>query len=366
MTAKKKPKPPIPSSAFLSTGSTLLNLACSGRVNGGFFKGGYEFIVGDSASGKTWQIMTAFAEASINPNFDGYEFVFDNAENGALMDVRKYFGAGVAERMVPPAGTKEAPENSSTLNELFFHLDAAMDRGPCIYAVDSIDPLFTEETEDNFEAGKKKHFTGKGQVKGSMGMEKPKFISQNLGRIVPRLAKTGSILIVISQTRDKVGFGAMPGQKTRGGGHALRFYAHHEIWCKPIGKRRKKVNGKWRTVGSTVKMTLTEKNRVNGWLGDVTVPIYRSAGIDDLGGCVEYLIFENHWKKPKGKKEVEDDKGQPPEAVIAPEFDYEGPIDGLVKKIEDEGREDDLRQIVAACWREVEEKIKVERKSRYG
>jgi len=67
---KKQKKESISDSNLLSTGSTLLNLACSGRVNGGFLKGFYYFIVGDSKSGKTFLSLTCLAEASINKDFD--------------------------------------------------------------------------------------------------------------------------------------------------------------------------------------------------------------------------------------------------------------------------------------------------------
>jgi len=71
---------------YLSTGSTLLNLACTGFPERGFIKGHYYFIVGDSTSGKTWLSLTCLAEASINPNFKNYRFIYDNAEDGALMN----------------------------------------------------------------------------------------------------------------------------------------------------------------------------------------------------------------------------------------------------------------------------------------
>jgi len=72
--------------SFLSTGSTLLNLACTGKPYYGFAKGHYYFIVGDSVSGKTFLSLTCLAEASINPNFDNYRFIYDKDFLG-----RKFF-----------------------------------------------------------------------------------------------------------------------------------------------------------------------------------------------------------------------------------------------------------------------------------
>jgi hypothetical protein len=53
----------------LSTGSTLLNLACSDRPDAGYFKGAYYYLVGDSQAGKTWLLLSCFAEACRNPQF---------------------------------------------------------------------------------------------------------------------------------------------------------------------------------------------------------------------------------------------------------------------------------------------------------
>ena len=80
-------------SDMLSSGCTLLNLACSGKRTGCFLKNGYYLYVGDSNSGKTWLCMSALAEAANNKNFEEYRLIYINVEQGALMDLRKYFGS---------------------------------------------------------------------------------------------------------------------------------------------------------------------------------------------------------------------------------------------------------------------------------
>jgi hypothetical protein len=373
----KKKAAPIPADAFLSTGSTVLNMALSGRPNGGLFKGCYCFLVGDSATLKTILSLTCMAEASINPNFEGYRFVHDNVENGSLMDMEKFFGAKLVSRIEPPAGTRAKPVYSGSLEEFYYHLDKAMDKGPCVYVLDSMDVLETEEDDKVFEGRKAKFLgTSKGKDKNTFGVSKAKANSRMMPRIIRHLAETGSILIIITQTRDKIGFGTMPGQKTRGGGHALKFYAHLELWTSVAETIRtpSKVKGKVRKLGKRIKVKV-EKNRVSGWEGEVIVPVYRSVGIDDLGGCVEYLLAEGHWKKPKGKGEdAEEDDGEDEEEerkgavkkVVAPEYDYEGTVDGLVKKVEEEDLEADLRDLVSDVWREIDRSLLVQRKSRYA
>ena len=87
---------------FVSTGSTVLNMACTGNPKAGFMKGCYYLFVGDSDSGKTFFCLTCLAEAAINKAFDNYRFIYDGPERGALMDIQKFFGKAVFDRMEPP------------------------------------------------------------------------------------------------------------------------------------------------------------------------------------------------------------------------------------------------------------------------
>lgn len=156
---KKRSKPVIAASDFLSTGSTVLNLACSGRPDGGFVKGYYILLVGDSRSGKTFLSLTCLAEANLNKNFKDYRFIYDNAESGALMDIKRFFGSGVAQRMEPPARDKEGnPVFSSTIQDFYFHVDDANKdplQKPYIYILDSMDALDSDEDAKKFDQRKR-------------------------------------------------------------------------------------------------------------------------------------------------------------------------------------------------------------------
>ena len=103
MLLQKRKKETLTAKDFLSTGSTLLNLACTGFPDRGFAKGHYYFVVGDSISGKTFLVLTCLAEASINPNFKDYRFIYDSGEDGALMNIERFFGKGVASRLEMPS-----------------------------------------------------------------------------------------------------------------------------------------------------------------------------------------------------------------------------------------------------------------------
>jgi len=335
---------------YLSTGSTLLNLACTGKPLRGFAKGYYYFIVGDSASGKTFLSLTCLAEASINKNFDNYRFIYDNSVSGALMNLVKFFGQRVAYRIEPPAvDDDECAVYSETIEDFYYHIDDALEQDqPFIYILDSMDSLTSYAEQEKFQEQKDAHRKGKSTT-GSYGDGKAKKNASNIRQLLGPLQRSGSILIILNQTRDNLGFGFE--KKTRSGGHALRFYATIEMWSSVKSKIKKTVKGKTRQLGVLCKIQI-KKNRSTGKERVVEVPIYHSHGIDDIGSCVDYLTDEGYWAG-KGKK------------ISAKDFDFIGSRDKLIKYIEDNNQEKATRIIVGKVWNEIEDACVVKRKKRY-
>lgn len=341
-------------SDFLSTGSTLLNLACSDRPYGGFIKGHYYRLVGDSTSGKTFLSLTCLAEASINKNFDDYRFIYDNSEHGALMNIEKFFGKGVAERLEPPQYAYaqsgiECPIYSSTIEEFYYHVDDAIKVGtPFIYILDSMDSLTSDSERDKFQEQKKAHRSGK-TTAGSYGDGKAKINSGNLRTLLTPLKQNGSILIIISQTRDNLG--SIFGGKTSSGGKATKFYACMELWSSVKNSIKRTIRGKDRELGVNSKIQI-RKNRLNGKERTVVVPIYHSFGIDDIGSCVDYLIDEKVWTQKSG-------------IVNAKQWGLKGRKEKIIKYIENNNKELKLKNLVTQVWKEIEDACKIERKKKY-
>ena len=374
---KKEEEPPITDADYLSTGSTLLNLACTGRTLGGFLKGKYYFFVGDSSSGKTFFCLTCFAEAANNINFKDYRLIFDNAEDGALMDFPKFFGQKMADKIEAPGKEKDGtPIYSENIEDFYYHVDDAIKADkPFIYVLDSMDSLSSEQEIGKFADNKKASREGK-DTTGTYTDGKAKINSSNLRQLISRIRETGSILIIINQTRDNIGFGAQFNPKTRSGGHALKFYACLEMWSKVMGNIDKTVRGKKRQIGIKAGVRV-KKNRITGKDRSIEVPIYHSYGIDDIESCVNFLIYENHWEKaekeeakgarkrgkaaPKKDKDSEGGKGK----YCAPEFSFTGTPAKLIEKIQEEGLEDTLRGIVQEVWDDIEKACEVPRKKRY-
>jgi len=338
---------------FLSTGSTLLNLACTGNPNHGFAKGHYYFLVGDSISGKTWLSLTCLAEAALNSNFKHYRFIYDNAEDGALMNIKKFFGEAVAKKIESPNWLNSRPLNSSNIEEFYYNIADALAFGskqPFIYILDSMDSLSSDSEAEKFDKNKAAYEKGR-EASGSYGDGKAKINSANLRRLLTPLKKSGSILIIINQTRDNINASPFQSKKTRSGGHALKFYACLELWSSVEGQIIKNIKGKKRQLGIQCRIQV-KKNRITGRERTITIPIYHSFGIDDIGSCINYLISEKHWKQQAG-------------IIKAPEFNFKGSQRKLIKIIERESMEKDLKEIVSDVWNEIEEACQIERKKRY-
>lgn len=347
LSPKKKKK--ITGKDFVSTGSTLLNLAITGKPNRGFMKGLYYYLVGDSSSGKTFNSLTCLAEASINKNFDDYRFIYDNSENGALMNIENFFGKGVAKRIESPSTEKGREIFSATIEEFYYHIDDALKEGvPFIYILDSMDSLTSEEDQKKFDEHKKAHRKGN-KVPGQMTDGKAKKNSSGIRRLLSPLKRSGSLLIVISQTRANMGGGYA--KKSRSGGWALQFYACVEIWTSIRQKLTKTVRGKPRQIGILCQCQ-TKKNRIKGRDRKVCFPIYHSFGIADIESCIDYLLDEEHWEQKEN-------------SIHAPEFKFKGTKKKLIKLIETKNMEKDLREITGDVWNDIEDACAVHRKRRY-
>lgn len=341
----------------LSTGSTLLNLACTDHPDFGYRKGGYYYLVGDSASGKTWLSMSCFAEAARNKHFKDYRFIFDDVEGGALMDVENYFGKEVMRRLEPPRKNKRGePVYSTTIESFYDNLFAILEsEEPFIYWLDSQDALGSETAQKKI--GKQRAAREEGEeAKGAYTDGKAKYHAQNMREALSALRKVEGILGVIGQVKDNPsGWGFE--KKVTSGGKSLRFYANLEIWTRVKNKIIRRVRGKDRTIGNRC-FAQVHKNRITGKIGkdrEAEIPIYHSYGIDDVGSCVDYLIAEKHWRKFKGEERI----------YNAKDLMFEGSRGEIIAHVEEHGLEARLRSVTARLWREIEDECKPDRKRRY-
>lgn len=339
-----KPKPT--GKDYLSTGSTLVNLAMTGNPDWGYLIGHYYLLTGDSRSGKTWMALSALAEAANNPDFNNYRLIYDDVERGALMNKSRFFGKKLSKRI-------ETPDDgySYLIEDFYFNVWRALEGDqPFIYIEDSMDSLTSEQEKSKFQERKTARERNK-ETTGTMTDGKAKINSQDLRQVLTPLHNKKSILIVIRQTRDRIGLGAKFQPKTSSGGHAPKFYAGIELESKVIGQVKKTVRGKIRQIGTFCEFR-TRKNRLQGNDSKVVVPILRSAGIDDVGSCVDFLVEEKRWPKNNS-------------TINAVDIDIKGSREKIIRHIERNDLERDVKEYVADTWEEIEEACNVKRKPRY-
>jgi recA bacterial DNA recombination protein len=346
LTSKPEEEMPLRDEDFVSWGDTRLNLACTGRSKCGIKKGSYVLSVGDSDTGKTMLGLTMLTEAANNPNFDDYDLHYNGPEGGAGMDFEQCFGKKADNRI--------SRETTSTTVEHFWSwMDKLMKGPPFMVVLDSMDALDCEA--DIKKRAEQESAKAKGKkTSGSYGVEKARINSQRLRVIIPKLNAHGSVLDLIAQTRDAIGYTYQ--EKTRSGGKGMKFYADLEFWLMLKGKIYKdlgsKYGGKKIDIGAR-SIAKVKRSRYTGKRREAEVIIYSDVGVDNVGGSVEYLMEWRHWGKTKGR-------------VNAPEFQFDGSPAELIRYIDSKPeRKIKLRKIVTSVWKQVESLVKVVRNKEY-
>lgn len=307
---------------LIPTPSVPFNLECSGHYEGAFMLGKIVNLIGDSHAGKTLFALSIFAECAALKRFDNHRFIYDDVESANEFNMPYLFGKKCADRIE----SEEHGYRSEVFEQFSDNISRELDKGvPFIYILDSADALDTEASIALDAENRKKREAGK-EAGGSYGDGKAKLFSAFFKRIKRRLSDNNSALIIISQTRDNIGFGAMFNPKTRSGGKALKFYSFHEIWL-AMEKKEKKGD---RTYITNVEAKIT-KNKVNGRHGVARFPILFDYGVDNISSCINFLLREKYWK---GDKKSINTEGFYPKGNIS--------YSNLVKWIEDGGYHEDL------------------------
>ena len=220
----------------ISLGTTLLNLAFSGKSDGGIEPGTIVNMVGTSKSGKTFLVLSILADIANNPKFNDYRLIFDDAEFRNNFNMIKLFGTDLQKRLEVPFPDCTC-EYSATIEDLKASIYAKTREGRSyIYILDSVDGLTAESEEDKSDASAEKILERKKNGKESttkdkgtmVGMIKAKEAHALFRSINNKIVESGSILILISQAKWKVK--TIFPIKTRACETALEFFSSVVIW----------------------------------------------------------------------------------------------------------------------------------------
>lgn len=248
-------------------------------------------LVGDSSSGKT--LLAIEAAANFHREYPKGDILYVEAE--AAFDRDYAESVGFPDDAFMP--NEENPE-IITIEEFFDALGKFLKdrKQPGLVILDSLDSLTDKEELE------------KGATEGSYGVRKAAVFSKQMRKYMQVIGKSNSMLLIISQTRDKIGvtFGE---KKTRSGGKALRFYASQELWLSCKSKIHRTVDGERRVQGVTI-LAKTKKNRFAPAPREVELDLKYAYGIDDLTSCAGYLGKSvrgvDKWDAQKYHKTVEE------------------------------------------------------------
>jgi recombination protein RecA len=321
---------------FLSSGSTTLNCALSGKgLQGGWARGRVVNIVGDGSSGKTllalelcfWCYNTIKKVVSkIFPRVKRVTIVYNNCEGVMDFPLEKMYGQKFCD-----AVKWMCSPNIEQMGRDYYRRISNLKKGEfLLYIVDSWDSLKSWKDIARFEEAVEKDI----EEKGSYNLEKQKFSSAFFASLSGKLEnnKFDSTLVIISQVRTKIG--ATFGKKQyRAGGKALDFYTHQVAWIREIEKLRKAKKKEKRVYG-IVSEVKVERSKVAKPFRESNFRILYDYGLDDIGSMINYL----HGNKNKIKFDGESFKTQT----------------RLIKYIEENNLEEDIKTAVEGKWQDVE------------
>ena len=257
----------------IPSGVTIVDLACTDTLDGFCPVGHTVNIIGDRNSGKSILCMASMAE-TFHRHGDHFAYDYYDYECAVSFDVKGLFGAKFENSL-----NLYTPDNSPewSIEGLQYKIIQDVESGPRYIVIDSCDVLKPKSEIEGIlkpETDKK-----------TMGLERAKGVTRFFRAICPAVAKSGSFLIVVSQAKDNIGFGAMFKPKTRFGGSALGFNAYVEMWLGP-GQQIKSGDFK---VGQWTKCKI-ERSKANGKRHTIEFPILPAYGIDDTRSNINWLV----------------------------------------------------------------------------
>jgi len=351
---------------FLSTGSTLVNCACSDRHDGGFKSGTISTVCGGSSSGKTILMLTAMAEAAHDKKFDDYRLIYDDGESALNFDIERLFGKKTKERLESPlVGDDGVPINSNTVDDFKAMLVNLCNSGEkFVYVLDSLDSLTSSEEVDREFKNSIKIAKAMGNrdeikdIKTGYQLEKSKKIGQALRNINSKIKETDSFLIILQQLRVNINPNYGEPTEITSGGKSPFYYSSHQIRMKASSKI--KVSSTDETqIGHNTRINIV-KNKITGKKREAVVSIYESYGMDDISSCLDFLISKGFVKNLVDKKGA-----VKKQSFNIPEFKISGTKKNIIKQIEDDGLHCKLSELTGKCWNKYEDSIEIKRVKRY-
>ena len=321
---------------IIHSGSTLLNLALTGSVNGGWKLGRVSNIVGDRSSGKTLLAIEA-ATLFINHPPNGLEprVVYYEAEAAFDQEYARSLGMPV---------DKIDFKQGETIEELFKSLEevcaSSKKNQGTLVILDSLDAI-TSTADLNKDFGKQDYD------------RKAQKLSELFRKLVRPMEDANIHLMIISQVRENIGALPFAPKYKRSGGKALDFYCTHIVW---LAETRKLKSSKTTQVYGIEVESKVAKNKVSKPYRNAKFPIIFEYGVDDIESILNYL------SNSKIPKDIRIDK------VTGGYYLYQDQklrANDMIEYIEDtQSAYADIRERAQGAWDFLEEETAVKRKDK--
>ncbi len=254
---------------WVSTGSTLLDLAISNRPDGGLPVGRIVEFTGLEASGKS----LIMAHLLANTQKKGGLAVYIDTENALSEEFLRAIGVDVSNMLYVPLETVE--DIFEAIESIIESIRKSSKDRLVTIVVDSVAGA-TTKIEQDADYSKDGWATSKAIV-----------MSKAMRKITGMIGKQRVLLAFTNQLREKLG--VMFGDKyTTSGGKALGFHSTVRVRLNSIGKIKAKEGSKEVIVGVQTEATII-KNRVGPPFKKAQFEIFFDSGIDDLNSWLNVL-----------------------------------------------------------------------------
>ena len=265
----KEATAPTDVTGWISTGSSILDLAISNKPDGGIAIGKITEINGLEGSGKS--LVGAHVLADTQKQ-DGIA-VYIDTESSVSKQFLEAIGIDISQMLYVQLETVE--EIFESIENIVTKIRESDQSRLVTILVDSLAAASTKvEMDADFD-------------KDGWATSKAIIISKAMRKITQMIARQKVALVFTNQLRQKLG--VMFGDPwTTSGGKALPFHASTRIRLKNVGQIK---DSKQNTIGIKLKAQII-KNRLGPPLRVAEFHLYFDRGIDDYGGWL--IVLKNH------------------------------------------------------------------------
>jgi recombination protein RecA len=256
---------------WISTGSTMLDLAISNRPNGGLPVGRIIEITGLEASGKS--LLAAHALADTQKK--GGLAVYIDTENAVSREFLEAIGVNLKDMLYVPL---------ETIEDIFDAMDSIVES----VRKNSKSRIVTIVVDSVAGASTKQEMAAD-YDKDGWATSKAIILSKAMRKITNFVGRERICLIFTNQLRTRLGV-TFGDQWTTSGGKAIAFHASVRLRLKSVGqiKIAKSADQPEAVIGATTRAQVV-KNRMGPPLRTVDYDIYYDSGIDDFGSWLTMM-----------------------------------------------------------------------------